>query len=415
MRGILLAKLISEEAPPATPPPAPQAPAAPTAPTAPAAPDQSQVAPADSLVQKDFNAFKSELKGLEDQKTSVIQKWEGAIKKKVGGKKVKVLASKAQHFQPSSEYTIDVSDVKIGWHYDKTTGEIVYDLILIDGDKKYFMKPSQQQALPQGGAPGQEPETTEAPKTPEAPPPAPEPSADQPSPDAGAGVEAPPEGGAEPDPAAAPAPAGGDPTAEPAVSPQEPSPEELPPKKKKVAPQLELSRIRESSVLNDESYAIEEIINDIKSIVQEVTGRSNLKPYLLGAGKKSGGRVTFELSIPKNHLRENVSTDDVELSFRVNNMKARVDEDFRGRNIKVRVIKEVQSKSAIVLPEEKFSEVWYNVLKKGKPIDDEGGYQFGDWAIQGYSRDGLEEFGQLFYKGTPVQTDGPGPDSPPGT
>lgn len=341
MRGILLAKLIREEAPPATPPPAPQAPAAPTAPAAPAAPDQSQVAPADSLVQKDFNAFKSELKGLEDQKTSVIQKWEGAIKKKVGGKKVKVLASKAQHFQPSSEYTIDVSDVKIGWHYDKTTGEIVYDLILMDGDKKYFMKPAQQQALPQGGAPGQEPETTEAPKTPEAPPPAPEPAADQPAPDAG--VEAPPEGGAEPEPAAAPAPAGGDPTAEPAVAPpaapQEPAPEELPPKKKKVAPQLERAKVPESSVLNDESYAIEEIINDIRSIVQEVTGRSNVKPYLLGAGQKKGNKITFELSIPKTHLRENVSGDDVELAFRVNSMKARVDEDFRGRIIKVRVEK----------------------------------------------------------------------------
>ena len=335
MRGILLAKLIREEAPPQTPPPAPQAPAPAAPAAAPAAPDQAQVAPADALVQKDFTAFKSELKGLEDQKSSVITKWEGAIKKKVSGKKVKVLASKAQHFQPASEYTIDVSDIKIGWHYDKTTGEIVYDLILMDGDKKYFMKPPQQQAVPQTGAPGQEPETTEAPKTPEAPPPPAEEPAAAPSGDP-AGGEAPPEGGPEaPAPAA---PGAEDPAAAQPAAPVPPE-EEDPLKKKKPAPQFEMAKVSESSILNNESYTVEEIIRDIRGIVEETTGRTNIKPYLVGAGTRKNGKIMFEIIIPKNHLRENVSCDDVELAFVVKEMKARVSEDFKGRNLNVRVEK----------------------------------------------------------------------------
>jgi hypothetical protein len=338
---MMLATLMREqEAPPAaaaTPPPATPPQTAGSQPGQVAPPPAQQAGPsstpADALVQKDFVAFKSELKNLESQKTSIVAKWESAIKKKVGGKKVKLLASKAQHFQPASEYTIDVSDVKIGWHYDKTTSEVVYDLILIDGDKKYFMKPQQSQPLP--GADAQpaagEPETTEAPKTPEAPPVAPDASAN-PSDDA-----PPTEEPSAPEPPAADAPPAPDaaPPVPPTAAPEPTEPEDpavAAAKKKKLA-------VRESSLLNDESYAVNEIIKDVKSIIEEVTGRSNIKPYLVGAGKRKNSTTTFELNIPKSHLREGVNGEDIALSFKINNMTARITEDYKGNVYHVRIEK----------------------------------------------------------------------------
>jgi hypothetical protein len=113
--------------------------------------------------------------------------------------------------------------------------------------------------------------------------------------------------------------------------------------KDSVAPELgeieTLMNMDETKSVRNEPYSIEEIINDIKNIVQEVTGRSNVKPYLLGAGQKKGGKITFEIIIPKTHLRESVSGDDIELAFVVKDMRARVSEDFKGRNLNVRVEK----------------------------------------------------------------------------
>jgi len=330
MRGILLARLIREqEAPPVTPPPA--APPAPVQP--PATPGQApSTQPADDLVLKDFNAFKSELKGLETQKSSVISKWEQAIKKKVGGHKVKVLASKAQHFQPSSEYTIDVSDVKIGWHYDKTTGEIAYDLILMDGDKKYFMKPKSAAPTDAPEEPTGEPETTEAPKVPDVPADVPPPENEEPPvPESPAGE-----------------PTAAEPTA-PSATPEEPTsinpaapvpgePEEQPPVKKKKVMPPGVSEVDDSSLINDESYPVQEIINDIRSVVEEVTGRSNMKPYIVGAGSRKNGKIMFEIEIPKSHLRSSaISDSDIELAFHLNEMKAKVSEVYRGQKYNVRV------------------------------------------------------------------------------
>lgn len=348
-RGILLAKLIREQDVPPTAAPAPvaNAPAPPTA--APARPT-SNSQPADALVQKDFNAFKSELKGIENQKSAVISKWEQAIKKKVAGHKVKVLASKAQHFQPASEYTIDVSDVKIGYHYDKTTGELVYDLILMDGDKKYFMKPKgavgSAPEAPPAEEPAGEPETTQAPETPEAPPevpPAEEPSG-EPAPDGqeepAPSGEVPGEPAAQPSPEAPPVPPG---------NPAEPSPEAPPPPKKKkpALPSMgenhgtgmSKADVVESSILNDGSYSVDEILRDIRSVVEEVTGKSNMKPYILGAGTKKSGRVRFEILIPRSHLRENMTQDDIILGFDVNNMKAKIYEVNKGTKYNIVVDK----------------------------------------------------------------------------
>jgi hypothetical protein len=62
-----------------------------------------------------------------------------------------------------------------------------------------------------------------------------------------------------------------------------------------------------------------------------------------------------------------------------------------------------------------FDNAWSKVLKSGKP-DDNGTYTLNDWQIVGHARNGLEEFGQLLYRGTPIiNKDAVQPDSPPGT
>lgn len=333
MRGILLSSLIKEQAP------APAAPVAPPTPpqVQPQAPAAQATAPADTLVQKDFNAFKNELKQMEQQKSNVISKWEGVIKKKVSGQKVKVLASKAQHFQPASEYTIDVSDVKIGWHYDKTAGEIVYDLILVDGDKKYFMKSKTTPASPPEGQPSEptEPETAQSPQTPEAPPEKPEEPAAEP---ATSEPELPSPGGPEA-PVQPPAPE--NPGSEVPPSPEQPKPNpepevpEVPPKKKKpVVP------VPETSILNAESYSVEEIIRDVRPALEELTGRENLKPFLVGAGRKNKNGVIFELNIPKSSLRRGMISSDIILAFKDLGIRAKVNENYRGNVYTVQLIKE---------------------------------------------------------------------------
>jgi hypothetical protein len=68
----------------------------------------------------------------------------------------------------------------------------------------------------------------------------------------------------------------------------------------------------------------------------------------------------------------------------------------------------------INLDGETFNRAWYTVLKKGQH-DDNGNVTFNGWQIVGYSKNGLEEFGQLTYNGKPVISTNLQSDTPPRT
>jgi hypothetical protein len=243
---IILLKSLLEQADPMAAEPAPQAP--PTAPVAPPAPAQPAAAPAASYnLAADFAKFKNEIKSIDSQKTNIVNKYQNAIKKNLSGKEISVFASKAQYFQPASNYKINVSDVKIDSHYDKTVGSVVYDLILIDDDKKYYLK-------------NLEAKSTEAqPTSSEAPPEQTPPPAEKPAP--------------EEKPAAAPAPE--KPAEQPARA-AEPAAEEPPPAEKPVepAPKKKQLPIKEWTVPTQDPPepldSVDDFESDIESEVDDI-------------------------------------------------------------------------------------------------------------------------------------------------
>lgn len=56
------------------------------------------------------------------------------------------------------------------------------------------------------------------------------------------------------------------------------------------------------------------------------------------------------------------------------------------------------------LPVDQFNNIWYTILLKGKR-EDNGNITYNNYKIVGYSKDGLEEFGQLTISGIPYYTD----------
>lgn len=176
--SILLKNLIKEQQPvPATP--APTATNVPIQPitTTDAAPTPDQEAPATGTgLTALYNNFNNEIKGVESQKSKVKAKYETLIGNNYKNKKVKILASKSQYFQPQSEYTIDVSGVKIDQHYDKSTSTLTNDIIFLSDGNKYFLKSFDVQVVggnevPQTNAPEEKkPETPPETPTPKVPP-----------------------------------------------------------------------------------------------------------------------------------------------------------------------------------------------------------------------------------------------------
>jgi hypothetical protein len=185
MSIILLKNLIKEQDLAGQPQPSVSSP--PTTPPAPPVPNDAADAPTAAAptatptdLNRDFQSFKNEIKKIDDQKNAIIKKYETSIKNKMANKEISVFASKSQYFQPASNYTINVSGVKIDSHYDKNAGGIIYDMILIDDDKKYFLKNLETKSP----TPAEEPEekTSEAPQEPpSAPEENPSPEAEPPS------------------------------------------------------------------------------------------------------------------------------------------------------------------------------------------------------------------------------------------
>ena len=174
--SILLKNLIKEQQPvPAVPAPtATNVPIQPST-TTDVAPTPDQEAPATGTgLTALYNNFNNEIKGVEAQKSKVKAKYETLIGNNYKNKKVKILASKSQYFQPQSEYTIDVSGVKIDQHYDKSTSTLTNDIIFLSDGNKYFLKSFDVQVVGgnevlQTNAPEEKKPETPTPEVPPAP------------------------------------------------------------------------------------------------------------------------------------------------------------------------------------------------------------------------------------------------------